>query len=88
VGEVVGVGGNGVSVGGMGCGVEVGAGMTVKIAKAGVRSGAAAAGRLSKIYARLAHNKTLAITSVAIKTLPVKIFFIFIQAIVLNGRKE
>jgi hypothetical protein len=76
VGEVVGVGGNGVSVGGWAWGVDVGAGMMVKMAEAGVRSGGGAAGRLIKIKARLANNKIPAITSTAIKTLPFKMFFI------------
>ena len=73
---MVGVGGNGVSVGGWAWGVDVGAGMIVKMAEAGVRSGGGAAGRLMKIKARLALSKTPVMTSTAIKTLPFKIFFI------------
>ncbi len=46
---MVGVGGNEVSVGGIGRGVDEGAGMTVKMAEAGVKSGATAAGRLTNI---------------------------------------
>jgi hypothetical protein len=65
--------------------VEVGAGMMVKAAEAGVRSGAAAAGRLTRIYTKLVHNKTLAMTSAAISTFPFRIFFIVIQV---TGRRS
>ena len=72
-----GVGGIGVRVGGRGNGVELGARTMVSAGVATARDGsAAAAGRITRMYARLPHSNNAAITTMAINTFPLKILFI------------
>jgi hypothetical protein len=57
--------------------VEDGAGIMVRADVAAARFRfEAAAGRINRIYARLPHSSTEAITTIAIRTLPFRIFFI------------
>jgi hypothetical protein len=76
VADGIGVGGRDVSVGGSGRGVEEGAGIMVRAEVAAARLGLeTAAGRTKKIYARLLQSSTAAMTTIAIRTLPLSMFF-------------
>jgi hypothetical protein len=71
------VGGRGVRVAGGGRSVEVGAGRMVRAeVDAAIPALEGTAGRINRIYARLPHISSKAITTIAIRTLPVSIFFI------------
>ena len=71
MGEAIGVGGIGVNVGGRGRDVELGAGIIVNAEVADDKSGPVAAGRAIRMYTRLAHKSTKAITSIAISVLQI-----------------
>jgi hypothetical protein len=66
----------GVRVGGMGRGVELGAGMTV-MEEFNEAAPEEVAGLAIKIYTRLPQESTAAMRSAASKTLPLRIFFIY-----------
>ena len=71
-----GVGGK-LNVGARGSGVDVGAGIMVSTGVAAARAGfEAAEGRNARIYVKLPQSNTPAIITIAISTLPLRIFFI------------